>query len=97
MCGPEALTLSEIVDQILDVLQRRRLKVQVPPGLARCQAAGLEFIYRRLLRRASPLNRDQLIMLQEDSVGNPQPANALFGLKPVPLREGIAKYLTRET
>src|ERR1019366_1121021 len=71
LCGPEALTLSEIVDRILDVLQRRRLKVQVPLALARCQAVGLEFIYRRLLRRASPLNRDQLIMLQEDSVGNP--------------------------
>jgi uncharacterized protein YbjT (DUF2867 family) len=97
LCGPEALTLSEIVDRILDVLQRRRLKVQVPLVLARCQAAGLEFTYRRLLRRAAPLNRDQLIMLQEDSVGNPQPANELFGLKPVPVREGIAKYLRRET
>ena len=97
LCGPEALTLSEIVDRILDVLQRRRLKVQVPLALARCQAVGLEFIYRRLLRRASLLNRDQLIMLQEDNVGNPQPANEIFGLNPLPLREGIAKYLSRET
>ena len=97
LCGPEALTLSEIVDRILDVLQRKRLKVQVPLGLARCQAATLEFVFRRLLRRASPLNRDQLIMLQEDNVGNGQPANALFGLKPVPFQEGIAKYLSRET
>ena len=39
LCGPEALTLSEIVDQILAVLQRKRLKLQVPLGLARCQAA----------------------------------------------------------
>ena len=84
------------MDRILDVLQRRRLKLQVPLSLARCQAACLEFVYRRLLRRASPLNRDQLIMLQEDNVGNPQPANALFGLKPVPIREGMAKYLKRE-
>ena len=96
LCGPEALTLSELVDRVLDVLQRRRLKLQVPPGLARCQAAFLEFVFRRLLRRASPLNRDQLIMLQEDNVGNPQPANELFGLKPVPLREGIARYLMRD-
>ena len=97
MCGPEALTLSEIVDQILDVLQRKRLKLRVPLGLARCQAACLEFIYRRLLRRASPLNRDQLIMLQEDTVGNGQPANGLFALKPVPLRAGITEYLKCET
>jgi NADH dehydrogenase len=96
LCGPEALTLSGIVDQIMDVLQRRRLKIQVPPSLARCQAVLLEFIFRRLLRRASPLNRDQLIMLQEDNMGNPQPAIERFGLKPLPLREGIARYIRRE-
>ncbi|MGD0262050.1 MAG: complex I NDUFA9 subunit family protein [Verrucomicrobiota bacterium] len=96
LCGPETLTLSEIVDRILEVLQRRRLKFQVPSGLARCQAVLLEFVFRRLLRRASPLNRDQLIMLQEDNVGNPLPANERFGLEPVPVREGIAKYLRRE-
>ena len=93
LCGPEALTLSEIVDRILDVLNRRRLKLRVPPGLARCQAVLLELVFRRLLRKASPLNRDQLIMLQEDNVGNPQPANELFGLTPTSLRAGIARYL----
>jgi uncharacterized protein YbjT (DUF2867 family) len=97
LCGPEALTLSEIVGQIMDVAQRRRLKLQVPPILARCQAILLEFVFRRVLRKASPLNRDQLIMLQEDNVGNPQPANELFGLKPTFLRDGIARYLKRET
>ncbi len=96
LCGPEALTLSEIVGQIMDVVQRRRLKLQVPPGLARCQAVFLEFVFRRLLGKAPPLNRDQLIMLQEDNVGNPQPANELFGLVPTSLREGIARYLNRE-
>jgi len=97
LCGPEALTLSEIVDRIMGVLQRRRLKLQVPLGLARCQAVFLEFVFQRVLRKASPLNRDQLLMLQEDNVGNPQPANELFGLRPVSLREGVAAYLKRET
>ena len=97
LCGPETLTLSEIADRILGVLQRRRLKVQVPLSLARCQAVFLEFVFRRLLRKASPLSRDQLIMLQEDNVGNPQPADKLFGLKLLPLREGITGYLSRET
>jgi NADH dehydrogenase len=96
LCGPEALTLSEIVDRIQAVLERRRLKLQVPLGLARCQAAFLEFVFRRLLRKASPLNRDQLLMLQEDNVGNPQPANELFALKPALLQERIARYLGSE-
>jgi NADH dehydrogenase len=93
LCGPEALTLSEILDRILAVLHRRRLKLHVPAGLARFQAVLLELIFRRLLRKVSPLNRDQLIMLQEDNVGNPRPANELFGLTPTLLREGIARYL----
>ena len=93
LCGPEALTLSEIVDRILRVLGKRRLKLHVPLSLGRCQAACLEFVFRRLLQKAPPLNRDQLLMLQEDNVGNPEPANELFGLRPVPLQEGIAELL----
>jgi uncharacterized protein YbjT (DUF2867 family) len=93
LCGPEALTLWEIVDRIQAVLGKRRLKLQVPLSLARCQAACMEFVFPRLFGKAPPLNRDQLLMLQEDNMGNPQPANELFGLKPVPLREGIAAYL----
>jgi uncharacterized protein YbjT (DUF2867 family) len=96
LCGPKALTLSEIVDQIQGVLHRKRLKLQVPLGLARCQAACLELVFRRLLRRASPLSRDQLLMLQEDNVGNPQPADELFGLEHAPFPQGIARYVKRD-
>jgi hypothetical protein len=32
-------------------------------------------------------------MLAEDNVGNPEPAERLLGLKPIPFREGIAGYL----
>jgi uncharacterized protein YbjT (DUF2867 family) len=93
LCGPEALTLGDIVGQIEGVLGKRRLKVQVPLSLARCQAAFMELVFQCLLRKPSPLSRDQLLMLQEDNVGNPQPARELFGLPSVPLREGIARYL----
>ena len=96
LCGPQALTLSEIVDHVLAVLRRKRLKLQVPLGFARCQAAGTEFVFRRLLRKASPLSRDQLIMLQEDNVGNPGPADEVLGLTHVPFRAGIARYLGRD-
>ncbi|MEI6780370.1 MAG: complex I NDUFA9 subunit family protein [Verrucomicrobiota bacterium] len=94
LCGPEVLTLAEIVDLIQGVLGKRRLKLKVPPSLARCQAVGLELVFRRLLHRVAPLSRDQLLMLQEDNVGDPHPADKLFGLPSVPLREGITSYLT---
>jgi NADH dehydrogenase len=93
LCGPETLTFDEIIDHILAVMEKRRLKVHVPLVVARSQAALLEWVFARLLRRAPPFTRDQLVLLQEDNVGNGQPANQLFGLKPVSLREGIARYL----
>jgi NADH dehydrogenase len=93
LCGPEDLTLAEIVDQIQAVLGKQRKKLHVPLGLARCQAACLELLFPHLLRKAPPLNRDQLLMLQEEHVGNPQRANELFKLPPVSFREGITRYL----
>jgi hypothetical protein len=75
------------------VTKRKRPKVHIPTLVARIQAALLEFLFPNFLRKPAPLNRDQLIMLQEDNVGNAQPATELFGLRAVPLREGIGKYL----
>jgi NADH dehydrogenase len=94
LCGADALSFNRILDAILRVTGRDRLKLHVPMFLARLQAALLESIFPWLLGEAPPLNRDQLIMLNEDNVGNPQPAQELFGLKPIPFREGIAAYLT---
>ena len=93
LAGPEVFTLSEMMDQILTVMRRKRLKVHIPAAMARIQAGLLEFLFPKVLGKAPPLNRDQHIMLQEDNVGNAQPANELFGLRPVQFREGIAKYL----
>ncbi len=95
LCGKDILTFEEVLDVILQVTGRRRWKIHVPMRLAQMQAALLEFIFPRLLGKAPPLNRDQLIMLREDNTGNPIPANDLFGLKPKSFKEGIASYLKR--
>jgi NADH dehydrogenase len=93
VCGPERFTLPEILREILAALGRRRWLLHIPLPVARTQAAILEAIFPRLLRQAPPLNRDQLLMLQEDNTGNPEPANRLFGIKPMGFKEGIRKYL----
>jgi uncharacterized protein YbjT (DUF2867 family) len=95
LCGPQALTLSEMVDCIQRVLHRRRWKLRVPSWLSQSQAALLEFIYPRMLGRAPPLNRDQLVMLRENNPGDPRPANTLLGLRAVALEEGISSYLRK--
>ncbi|HZV36560.1 MAG TPA: complex I NDUFA9 subunit family protein [Verrucomicrobiae bacterium] len=94
LCGGEILSFEEVLDTILRVTRRKRLKIHLPLALARIQVAVLEFIFPRLLRKAPPLNRDQLLMLCEDNVGNPGPANAKFGIRPVSFKEGIALYLS---
>jgi uncharacterized protein YbjT (DUF2867 family) len=93
LCGPVPLTLREIVDTILRVTGRRRLRLPLPFGWMRVQAAMLEGIYPALFHRPPPLSRDQLLMLQEDSVGQPEAAMELFGLSPVSFEAGLAAYL----
>jgi len=89
LCGPERLTMREMIGQILSVMRKRRLTFQVPSFVARLQAWLLEKSFPRMLHRASPLNRDQLLMLDEDNVGDPKPANELLGLKQGLFREQI--------
>lgn len=96
LCGLETFTLLELLREILVVTGSHRWIVRLPLGVARLQAALLEFVFPRLLGQAPPLNRDQLIMLEEDNVGDPRPAMELFGFRPVPFAEGIAKYLKFE-
>ena len=93
LCGPERLTLPELLRTILAVTGRRRCIVRVPMAFARVQARLLEALCPVLLRCAPPLNRDQLIMLQEDNTGDPGPAAGLLGLNPIAFREGISRWL----
>lgn len=95
LCGPERIALAEVVRTILSVLGRRRLLLRIPWPLARAQAWCLEGIYRGLLRRPPPLNRDQILMLQEDNVGDGSAADRLFGLHHAPFRDGLDAYLGR--
>lgn len=93
LCGTEVFSFVEVLDQILQVTGRRRWKLHLPLWWARALAMFFEHLFPAVLRHAPPLNRDQLAMLQEDSVGNPQPAHDLFGLPMTTFRDGIVRYL----
>jgi hypothetical protein len=49
----------------------------------------------RLLHRLPgfPLTPDQLLMLEEDNVGNPQPFYSTFDLRPMALATGLRAML----
>lgn len=89
LCGPTPLTFEEVLDTILASLDRRRFRLRLPTRLMRVPAAVLEFLMPRLLGQAPPLNRDQLVMLEEDNVGDPQPAQQLFDLPVESFRSGL--------
>jgi len=93
LCGPETFTLPEILEQIMKAMRRKRLRLHVPTRLARCQAGCLEFVFQRLFGKPPPFNREQLVMLQEDNIGEPKAANELFGLQASPFLEKIAEYV----
>jgi NADH dehydrogenase len=95
LCGRERLTFNAVLDEILDATRRRRLKLHLPLPLARLQARLLEFIFPALLRQAPPLNRDQLLMLAEDNVGDPEPACRAFHFEPLKFGASIRRFLSK--
>lgn len=61
--GPDIFTMSELMDMILKVMGRRRIKLNMPIPLASLNAS----IFEKILE-TPPLTKDQLIMLQEDNI-----------------------------
>jgi len=96
VCGPDRLTFNQVLEAILNAMGKRRLKVHLPLSLGRIQAALLETIFPILLRKAAPLNRDQLLMLQEDNVGDARPAEEMFNLTQARFAEDIRRYLQQK-
>jgi NADH dehydrogenase len=86
--GPDPVTMVQLLDRIGAALGRGRVrKVHVPVGLMRP--------ITRLLHRLPgfPLTPDQLLMLEEDNVCDPQPFYSTFGLTPIPLATGLRAML----
>lgn len=93
LCGPERLTLPEILRTVLEVTGRRRGLLHIPRVVAWWQAALLEAVFPGLLGRPAPLSRDQILMLDEDNVGDPTAAERDLGLRAVPFRDGLQRFL----
>lgn len=88
LAGPDRLTLEEILRALLDALHIRRLLVPLSPRLLRPLVRMQEAILP-----SPPLTLDQLRMLQEEHPCDPAPAEAAFGRRFLPFREGVARSL----
>lgn len=93
LCGPDRLTLPEVLQTILRVTGRRRVILRIPRALAWCGAAVMEQVLPRVFDLPAPLSRDQILMLDEDNVGDPAAAERDFGIRPIPFAEGLRSFL----
>lgn len=93
LCGMERLEFRDVLAAIPAAMGCRRRIVSIPWRMAGFMARCSELLFAGLLRRPPPLNRDQLLMLQEDNVGNPDEAVRVFQVRPREFREGIGEWL----
>ncbi len=88
LVGPDRVSLEDLIDSLLQVLRRTRVKVHIPLGLAELVARAMECLLSR-----PPINRDQLLMLSEDNVGDGEPMRSTFGLEPRRLSDYLETHL----
>ena len=93
LCGPDRLNLPQVLKTLLRITRRRRVILRIPRALAWYPTAVLEWVFPRVLRRPAPLSRDQILMLEEDNVGNPEAAERDFQIPVVPFAEGVGEFL----
>ena len=84
ICGSQVLSLETIIDAILAELKLKRIKVHTPVGLLRIAVNLMD----KLLPKA-PITPSLLAQLGVDNVATANATEAVFGLKPGVLAEGI--------
>ena len=86
LCGPDDVTLGDIVRNIARILRLRRVVVPLPRPLSRLQAAVMDFV------PGKPFSTDNFLSAQVDSVCR-RDGLAELGLPRTPMRGTLERYL----
>ncbi|MFN7709693.1 MAG: complex I NDUFA9 subunit family protein [Holosporales bacterium] len=90
LTGPDVLSLRAILQFILDTIQRKRILLNLPFGVAKVMGSILEWV------PGKPLTKDQVILLEHDNVAT---AGALgfadLGMTPQRIATIVPRYLAR--
>ena len=90
IAGPRVATFRELLGYMLEVTGRRRIIVEIPPGVARLQAIIGEQLPK------PPLTRDQLRLLAHDNVASPEALGLRdLGIEPRSLESVLPSYLAQ--
>ena len=96
--GPEVLSLATMLERMFEIIQRRRLLLNLPRGLMGLPALAFdmaEVLSGRLFRNTL-ITRDQLRMLASDNVVAPNAKGfADLGLEPTAMEAVLPDYLWR--
>jgi NADH dehydrogenase len=84
ICGEQVLTLEQIIDMILAELKLRRIKLHMPVPILRIAVGAMD----RLLPK-SPVTPSLLAQLGADNVAVDNATEAVFGVKPICMADGI--------
>ena len=87
VAGAETVSMHELLALIGATLHRRVRTIAVPLALIRPAARMFHHV------PSFPITPDQLLMLEEDNTGDPQPFRETFELPPVRLAQGLAQML----
>lgn len=88
--GPRIATFRELLSYMLDVINRRRVIIEIPKGIANLQAS----IYERFPN--PPLTRDQILLLAHDNVVSLGSLDMnVLGISPTSLEAVVPNYLQR--
>lgn len=85
--GPEPMTMPEVVRTMLRVMGKRRLLVPVPTALMKLATGPLSTLPK------PPLTPGAVDFAVQDGLADLTSLRNVLGIEPVPLREGLARYL----
>jgi NADH dehydrogenase len=92
--GPEIRTFKELMQYLLSVIERRRLLLPIPFGLAKLQASLLQLMPKPLLTpdQVELLRRDNVVSAAAEAEGRTLKA---LGIDPVAMEAVVPSYLWR--
>jgi NADH dehydrogenase len=87
--GPEVMTMREVIKTLLEAIGKRRLILPIPLWLAKLGTAPLVVLPK------PPMSPFGIEFAVQDGLADNSLLESVLDLHPVPLREGLARYMER--
>jgi NADH dehydrogenase len=86
--GPEAMTMTEVVRTMLGVMRKKRLLIPMPTALMKLATAPLTLLPK------PPLTPGAVDFAVQDGLADLTELRSVLEIEPIPLREGLTRYLS---